>query len=337
MIFGLLDGQGFDASNGIWYHGTKWAGRRCKHRPARWQAWIGGPPMPILPDGSTPTSPDAERKTKRERLAEIVFRLGPDATGPDIREEAYRVGFGMVSGHMLKVVRNEVWPDRDRHSAGPGPEHIARLTAERLAAGLIPCPDCGSARVWSLGHNRRKDGTVNRARVCKDCGLKFRRIEEGPRLPAKQTQLIQAALLTEKTCTRCGRAKPIESFRLRGTSGVIRRPWCKECEAEDAHRHAVRKTLKGFGLTRDQYDQILVDQGGRCAICRTKNPFGPGDMISRKRKRRVFTLDHCHATGKARGLLCSRCNLSIGLFNDDTEILRAAAEYIEHYRRVHSE
>jgi hypothetical protein len=73
-----------------------------------------------------------------------------------------------------------------------------------------------------------------------------------------------------------------------------------------------------FGLTIAQIDAMLERQGGKCAICRTDTPGGRGR----------FHVDHCHATGRVRGLLCSDCNLGLGRFKDDTELLQTAADYI---------
>ena len=71
-----------------------------------------------------------------------------------------------------------------------------------------------------------------------------------------------------------------------------------------------------YGLTIEDRDALREKQGDSCAICR--HPFDAAPHI-----------DHCHATGKIRGLLCDRCNRGIGYFKDDPERLRAAALYVE--------
>lgn len=83
-------------------------------------------------------------------------------------------------------------------------------------------------------------------------------------------------------------------------------------------RHAQR--LRKYGLTRARYYEMLAEQGGVCAICGTDNP---GD-----RRTTLFFVDHCHATGRVRGLLCSPCNLGIGKFGDEPERLERAAVYV---------
>lgn len=68
----------------------------------------------------------------------------------------------------------------------------------------------------------------------------------------------------------------------------------------------------------EQYEEMRDAQGDCCAICQV--PFdGPG----------ACAVDHDHATGKVRGMLCGRCNRAIGLLRDDPEIMRQAADYIE--------
>jgi len=74
---------------------------------------------------------------------------------------------------------------------------------------------------------------------------------------------------------------------------------------------------KRFGITLAEYNEMLIRQGGVCAICESS----PG--------RRRLEVDHCHATGKVRGLLCEICNRALGHFQDSPKIFRSAAEYLE--------
>lgn len=72
-----------------------------------------------------------------------------------------------------------------------------------------------------------------------------------------------------------------------------------------------------FGLSRAQFDALLSAQGGGCAICHTALPESRG------------CVDHCHTTGRIRGILCAPCNTALGFFRDDPQRLRAAATYLE--------
>ncbi len=77
------------------------------------------------------------------------------------------------------------------------------------------------------------------------------------------------------------------------------------------------KRCKKFGITVAQYTTLLHQQGGACAICRTIDwaPRGP-------------VIDHCHATGKVRGILCGHCNTSLGGFRDNQLSLQRAIKYL---------
>lgn len=81
-------------------------------------------------------------------------------------------------------------------------------------------------------------------------------------------------------------------------------------------RYNNSKMRQIFGITREQFDAQSLLQGGVCAICRR----GPG-------KRRL-AIDHCHTTGKLRGLLCERCNTGIGHLGDSPERLEIARRYL---------
>lgn len=78
-----------------------------------------------------------------------------------------------------------------------------------------------------------------------------------------------------------------------------------------------QKRLKKYGISIEQYLEMYSNQEGKCAICNIKPNI------------RVLDVDHNHATGKVRGLLCRRCNMSIGRFEDNAMLLRNAASYIE--------
>lgn len=95
----------------------------------------------------------------------------------------------------------------------------------------------------------------------------------------------------------------------------------------DAHIAASRRYhLKTkFGLSLDDFDQKLREQGGLCAVCRQP------ETTIRRGERKSLDVDHNHTTGKVRGLLCSACNTALGLLREDPLRIRALAVYIEHY------
>jgi len=82
--------------------------------------------------------------------------------------------------------------------------------------------------------------------------------------------------------------------------------------------------LKTYGLTMADYDALLRQQGARCAIC--------GRNSGNHKKTTAFQVDHDHATGQNRGLLCTSCNRGIGWFADSIPNLRMAIAYLEQYQ-----
>jgi hypothetical protein len=84
--------------------------------------------------------------------------------------------------------------------------------------------------------------------------------------------------------------------------------------------------LRQYGLTVEQYETLLADQGGCCAICQSTKP--------RRKTQSDFCIDHDHATGAVRGLLCVKCNAGLGNFHDDPGQLLAAERYIQKSRRL---
>jgi hypothetical protein len=114
---------------------------------------------------------------------------------------------------------------------------------------------------------------------------------------------------------------PAFRTRVRDTTRASRTAHRDEINARKRHRlrtdTAYREKLytARYGLSPEEYREMLRQQGGVCAICRK-----PG---------RALEIDHCHATNVVRGLLCRKCNSGLGQFDDDPDALRAAAAYVE--------
>lgn len=83
---------------------------------------------------------------------------------------------------------------------------------------------------------------------------------------------------------------------------------------------------QSFGITLQEYGEKLVEQAGKCAICDRQ------ETHMRNGKVKALAVDHCHETGKIRGLLCSDCNTGLGKFRDDPETLGSAIRYVLKYR-----
>jgi hypothetical protein len=97
--------------------------------------------------------------------------------------------------------------------------------------------------------------------------------------------------------------------------------WANNPERKEQHRRYRRKTRRKdtlkyyYGISPDDYDRLFAQQRGACAICR-------------ERPAKTLCIDHCHATGKVRGLLCRRCNLGLGHLDDSPTLVSAALAYL---------
>lgn len=135
-------------------------------------------------------------------------------------------------------------------------------------------------------------------------------------------------------CPECASWLPRERFYKdsRASSGLTRR--CKKhhitraYESRKKHQPASSRwvaqrnswLLRKYGISIVDYDNLFEDQGGRCAIC--------GSEDSRNGNRGLV-VDHDHATGQVRGLLCGTCNTALGKFRDDPTILLSAISYLD--------
>lgn len=166
-----------------------------------------------------------------------------------------------------------------------------------------------------------------------------------------------------QTCRKCGEEKQISEFR-KGERGKPTKV-CKACanahlrewyEKNKEHARAYAREFqkqperaerrrqynreryynltvrernrdnylrRTFGIGLDEYNEMLAAQDNRCAICRTTCKSG-----------RQLAVDHCHATGTIRGLLCMNCNRILGWADEDADRLMAAAAYVLQNRDV---
>ena len=124
-----------------------------------------------------------------------------------------------------------------------------------------------------------------------------------------------------KYCTQCNQPKELSEFHKhkQGKNGV--RPACKECRKAEPYNPRVQlnRYLKStYNITLQQYDEMLLEQGGVCAICGSDYPGYYGR----------FAVDHNHETNEVRGLLCNQCNVGLGALQDSPDILLKAAHYL---------
>lgn len=143
-----------------------------------------------------------------------------------------------------------------------------------------------------------------------------------------------------KKCTKCRQLKPVHAFG--------KHVHCKQCKREamaqwrqdnpeenkrriQAHRAkypnaSFASHLKcKYSLSLKEYEKMLQAQNGACAIC--EKP----ETVRQKSKIKRLSVDHCHITGRVRGLLCVRCNVAIGLLKENEDIFKKALDYKKKY------
>ena len=116
----------------------------------------------------------------------------------------------------------------------------------------------------------------------------------------------------------------IERYPERNAAAV--RKYRQSEKGKRATRNGMLK--RNYGITLEQYEEMLITQSGVCYICHkpeTRIPRGGKDKTPH------LAVDHCHRTSKVRGLLCHACNASIGLMEENVDRLRAAALYLEKF------
>lgn len=140
-----------------------------------------------------------------------------------------------------------------------------------------------------------------------------------------------------KFCTKCLAPKPLDEYHLRVRNGVERYDGaCRKCISKQAvsyrkermpkhvaeklaNNRGVKQALKKYGPEGvSTYNRKIA--GEACDIC--------GGYTS------LMAIDHDHDTGDVRGLLCGKCNTALGLFDDDSDKMRAAIEYLAQWEKM---
>ena len=183
------------------------------------------------------------------------------------------------------------------------------------------CKDCGELRpVSEFTRDRaRPDGLSfycklhARRRLLRSKDL--RKGQPRSRHP-RETQVPEG----HKWCPDCSTVKPVEDFVRNASQPSGRAPYCKPCH--NARGRASKEKVGGsrtyhlkrrYGISAAEADVMLADQAGVCAICKAAP---------------AVHVDHDHATGAVRALLCFNCNGGLGQFKDNPEALHAAAYYV---------
>jgi hypothetical protein len=131
-------------------------------------------------------------------------------------------------------------------------------------------------------------------------------------------------------CSMCNQEKDISLFCKVTSPKNRNKSRCRKCLKESFDKYRTKEYYrrsnlkKNYGISVEEYNQLLISQGGKCKICESPNP--------KSKRYENFCVDHDHRTGKIRGLLCTSCNRMIGLVHDDIESLERAIRYLASFK-----
>lgn len=222
----------------------------------------------------------------------------------------------------------------------------AEFTPVRRKQEACP-PSTGRNCAMTLS-NRKRGGTRDSAGMFED-------LKPGPRQCEKCQRTYQPSRADSKTCgadcpgrpdftlvcanPRCelperdedGRHLLSREFVVKGNShGKGNQAYCSRSCREINAPWRLSERFRRYGVTPEQYQEMVAAQGNRCAIC--GEPPSPPPTQNWREGNWGLPVDHDHATDHLRDLLCHRHNQGIGLFDDNPDWLRAAADYIERHR-----
>ena len=160
----------------------------------------------------------------------------------------------------------------------------------------ISCNQPGTTR----GTGSKCQTCYRKVRSCGQCGVEFRGLKS--------------------LCNQC---------RYENTREQRRENWERWAAENPSYRHKRGEAhmIAKYGINADDYQRMHDEQNGLCAICNR-----PETALGRFGKMKRLSVDHDHATGRVRALLCARCNPALGLFDDDVERVRAAADYLAQFK-----
>jgi len=132
-----------------------------------------------------------------------------------------------------------------------------------------------------------------------------------------------------KVCSKCRKRKKVSSFFKRKADPDGYAIWCKQCayaygtQWRKANPNRLRNyALKRFyGCTWKQREKMAIKQNYKCLICEK----------SEEALTKILVVDHCHKTGKIRGLLCNNCNNGIGYLKENMKSLKNATKYLKRF------
>ncbi|MFE5406568.1 endonuclease VII domain-containing protein [Streptomyces sp. NPDC056580] len=144
---------------------------------------------------------------------------------------------------------------------------------------------------------------------CRECAAEYH--QERQVAKGRNVRPRVAVPPGHKFCRTCGEIKPHGEWSRNRSASDGLATLCKACKAAKGRTQYLKRN---YGLTEAERDAMIASQRGLCVICLE----APAAHV-----------DHCHETGRVRGVLCFSCNAALGQFKDQPEVIRRAAAYVE--------
>lgn len=264
-----------------------------------------------LPEWTEEKRHEAMTLIKTHTAAEAAERMGVSLGSLRWAISYYGLGRAcrapMNDAHRAKLSEPRVWDNERKEEARLLlQEYSVAEVAEYFGLSPLGMAKASSVHGLGAGKNRpQKESTKRKKSLALQAKWAEKYPPEGPWV-----------------CFRCEVEKPVSEFKPNQKCGHV----CGRCLRSD-------RLMKAYGITVDEYDQILAEQDGRCAICKSDDP---------RNSYGSFAQDHNHACcpdrktcGKCRrGLLCARCNNVLEVFERETFDVPAFLEYLKTYASI---
>lgn len=133
--------------------------------------------------------------------------------------------------------------------------------------------------------------------------------------------------MNTRFCNLCSQEKDFSLFSKDSRAKTGYQSRCKECQAavkkDMASYYREKHLQRKYGISHADYENMLAEQKGCCAVCGIEEKYCENQRLA---------VDHDHATGEVRALLCKKCNQAIGLLQDSAEFAYAAYQYLKEHK-----
>lgn len=170
------------------------------------------------------------------------------------------------------------------------------------------------------------------SKIGKYCGPRCRQVGSGAAGALKRIQERH----DPQACKKCKKEFPLADYPIRSGRPALR---CKDCVQATPEQKRRRHLWNNFKITLEDWTAMYSAQGGACPICQRLLPdlqtlCQTANSRTDSWSERNWNTDHCHTSGKVRGILCRYCNMGLGSFKEDQSAMLRAIEYLKTHAPV---